>query len=444
MGMFDDAMGMGMLRSSHQPICPREQHCSEWSRHYMKYCLCNLKDVVSLSLGLVSVISWGVAEIPQIITNYKQKSAEGLSLAFLFTWIVGDLFNLFGCLLEPATLFTITTLVLTGQTIYYGHIYHRLKSNKQSHKLAPAEAVEKKRSCGSVVAKKQDYNEDGGGNATNVFVSGIAPSSPIPLPGLPCYSSMEGELYYMSARSLSKSHTPTAGSFLVQRRTTSFYERSSIEDPLLGRNASMQYEPPSNTKTMLCAFSVVTFFLGTLNLHLMGSSRLKMVFEEPNRGVVIQVGRKLLQVSSSLLQETGSTGSSKIGTILGWGMAAIYMSGRLPQICLNIRKGNVEGLNPLMFVFALGGNITYVASILVSSLEWSKISANLPWLVDAGGCMPRVKIRTILKRQRNIMLPRGISLQLTYAITPIYGADVNEALVVAFLTRPNKVLLAFL
>ncbi|KAF5937877.1 hypothetical protein HYC85_025383 [Camellia sinensis] len=253
--------------------------------------------------------------------------------------------------------------------------------------LAPTEAVEKKRSCGSVLAKKQDYNEDRGGNATNVFVSGIAPSSPIPLPGLPCYSSMEGELYYMSARSLSKSHTPTAGSFLVQRRTTSFYERNSIEDPLLGRNASMQYEPPSNTKTMLCAFSVVTFFLGTLNLHLMGSSRLKMVFEEPNRGVVIQVGRKLLQVSSSLLQETGSTGSSKIGTILGWGMAAIYMSGRLPQICLNIRKGNVEGLNPLMFVFALGGNITYVASILVSSLEWSKISANLPWLVDAGGCV---------------------------------------------------------
>ncbi|XP_028083757.1 lysosomal amino acid transporter 1-like [Camellia sinensis] len=318
-------MGMGMLRSSHQPICPREQHCSEWSRHYMKYCLCNLKDGVSLSLGLVSVISWGVAEIPQIITNYKQKSAEGLSLAFLFTWIVGDLFNLFGCLLEPATLptqfymailFTITTLVLTGQTIYYGHIYHRLKSNKQSHKLAPAEAVEKKRSCGSVVAKKQDYNEDGGGNATNVFVSGIAPSSPIPLPGLPCYSSMEGELYYI-------------------------------------------------------ILSPVVCPIGKTNRLSLNNSFLSLE----------------LQVSSSLLQETGSTGSSKIGTILGWGMAAIYMSGRLPQICLNIRKGNVEGLNPLMFVFALGGNITYVASILVSSLEWSKISANLPWLVDAGGCV---------------------------------------------------------
>ncbi|KAF5201261.1 PQ-loop repeat family protein / transmembrane family protein, partial [Thalictrum thalictroides] len=52
-----------------------------------------------------------------------------------------------------------------------------------------------------------------------------------------------------------------------------------------------------------------------------------------------------------------------------------------------IRRGNVEGLSPLMFIFALVGNMTYVASILVSSLQWSKISANLPWLVDAGGCV---------------------------------------------------------
>ncbi|KAJ6749528.1 hypothetical protein OIU85_000191 [Salix viminalis] len=68
-------------------------------------------------------------------------------------------------------------------------------------------------------------------------------------------------------------------------------------------------------------------------------------------------------------------------------MAAIYMGGRLPQIFLNIKRGNVEGLNPLMFVFALIGNITYVASILVDSMAWSKIRANLPWIVDAGGCV---------------------------------------------------------
>jgi hypothetical protein len=40
-----------------------------------------------------------------------------------------------------------------------------------------------------------------------------------------------------------------------------------------------------------------------------------------------------------------------------------------------------------MFTFALLGNSTYVGSILVNSLEWSKLRPNLPWLVDAGGCV---------------------------------------------------------
>jgi uncharacterized protein with PQ loop repeat len=134
------------------PSCPSSRHCEEWARTYLKYCLCSQKDSAALALGLLSVISWGVAEVPQIITNYRQKSTEGLSVAFLMTWIVGyvccftcflllgcviafmiiivvvlrcyaryliilslllfylyrDLFNLIGCFLEPATVRSIT------------------------------------------------------------------------------------------------------------------------------------------------------------------------------------------------------------------------------------------------------------------------------------------------------------------------------------------------
>uniref|UniRef100_A0A453EPE9 Uncharacterized protein n=1 Tax=Aegilops tauschii subsp. strangulata TaxID=200361 RepID=A0A453EPE9_AEGTS len=46
-----------------------------------------------------------------------------------------------------------------------------------------------------------------------------------------------------------------------------------------------------------------------------------------------------------------------------------------------------EGLSPLMFTFALVGNTTYVGSILVNSLDWARLRPNLPWLVDAGGCV---------------------------------------------------------
>jgi uncharacterized protein with PQ loop repeat len=78
---------------------------------------------------------------------------------------------------------------------------------------------------------------------------------------------------------------------------------------------------------------------------------------------------------------------SPLGEVFGWIMAVIYMGGRLPQIWLNIKRGTAEGLNPLMFMFALVGNITYVGSILVRSTEWSQLKPNLPWLVDAGVCV---------------------------------------------------------
>ncbi|KAJ6420010.1 hypothetical protein OIU84_030017, partial [Salix udensis] len=85
--------------------CVKEQKpCARWVQKYFKDCLCNLRDEFSFSFGLVSLVCWGVAEIPQIITNFRTKSSHGVSLAFLLTWVAGDIFNLVGCLLEPATL----------------------------------------------------------------------------------------------------------------------------------------------------------------------------------------------------------------------------------------------------------------------------------------------------------------------------------------------------
>ncbi|KAM0022474.1 hypothetical protein Hdeb2414_s0023g00628981 [Helianthus debilis subsp. tardiflorus] len=82
----------------------------------------------------------------------------------------------------------------------------------------------------------------------------------------------------------------------------------------------------------------------------------------------------------NLLQDNGGSYTSNYGQWLGWLMAAIYMGGRIPQIVLN-------GLNPLMFIFALVANATYVGSILVRSTEWERIKANIPWLLDAAVCV---------------------------------------------------------
>ncbi|KAL4203273.1 hypothetical protein AMTRI_Chr01g103170 [Amborella trichopoda] len=346
------------------PVCPINKHCWEWARVYMKYCICDVKDWLSLILGLISVISWGVAEIPQIISNYKEKTSESLSMAFLLTWVFGDFFNLFGCLLEPATLptqfytavlYAVITLILTLQAIYFGHIYPQVKAS--------------------------------GTPMDDHYVS----TSPIPVADnvLPRFSSTGRDLYFtycfsMFARSLASIATPTAGSYLAHSRASpiTLLQQHSVEEPLLGAFVSTQSVPPLNTKNMLYSFSAIILFLGSFNLHRSATSQCNEAIHETSQGVVIQLGRKLLQnlgESSSL-----GEGHSLVGNFMGWAMAAIYMGGRLRQICLN---GSVEGLNPLMFIFALIGNSTYVGSILVRSIEWSKIHPNLPWLVDAGACV---------------------------------------------------------
>ncbi|XP_027359316.1 probable vacuolar amino acid transporter YPQ1 [Abrus precatorius] len=361
-------------------LCLGSQQCMQWAKMSS-----DVKDRVSTTLGIISVIVWVVAEIPQLITNYKEKSSEGLSVTFLLTWIIGDLFNLFGCLLEPATLltqlytavlYTIITLSLCLQAIYYGHIYPKLKCNRQLKIDTPTNAEQGK----SGMERANDANQSI--EFDRLERPGVGLSSPIPLPAHAQKTFVERQLYYQSARYLSKTGTPST-SILGQRSTPLIV--NPIQEPLLGSAILAQSAPVLKTKTTLCLVSTLTF-LGAFNLLQSPDARSHSMSSKPRQEFVIYVGRKLLQVSGNHLSEHDVVGESSVGTLLGWAMALIYMGGRLPQICLNIRRGNCKGINPLMFLFALIGNVTYVASILVRSLEWSKIAPNLPWLIEPGGC----------------------------------------------------------
>ncbi|KAL6626434.1 hypothetical protein ACP70R_030160 [Stipagrostis hirtigluma subsp. patula] len=362
---------MGIFGGTPPPSCPSSRHCAEWARMYLKYCLCSHRDGAALTLGLVSVISWGVAEVPQIITNYRQKSTEGLSIAFLMTWIVGDLFNVAGCFLEPATLptqfymallYTMTTLILTGQTIYYSHIYHRLKAKKSGAISKP----QKHQRGDASLREKLLGAKDGGASRNNKKSDATVsiPSSPIPVntkfvEQYHAPSSPSTDYYYASARSLSTSPVPTAGTWLGNNRQWSRTppQTNDQREYSIGEFASAQSAPSTTTKNALSVVPWMGLLLGTCVLHfLVGSTH-----REVPGGIVIPVGRKLLLFADDHGHSSLSHGSgSEIGSILGWAMAIIYMGGRLPQIFLNMQRGHAEGLNPLMFTFALVGNSTYV------------------------------------------------------------------------------------
>ncbi|KAG9440875.1 hypothetical protein H6P81_021040 [Aristolochia fimbriata] len=341
--------------------CAKEgKPCLFWAEKVFSDCLCNARDEVSFGFGLLSLLAWAVAEIPQIVTNCCTQSGHGVSLAFLLTWVVGDVFNLVGCLLEPATLptqyytallYTITTVVLVLQTIYYDYVRSWWKSRR--FKLIHSPATEEEEDTNRLPLKSNPH------------------TSTDPTTTTPLKISRKSDTYYRSARSLASSGTPTYGSYLPGSGPSAL----AVPDDDSSDDETFPSCKPTSTKPITIPRSVGygTFISASLSL--------------PYHSKALLMGRSNSGLSRRLLLEKHVVESNVYGLWLGWLMAAIYMGGRLPQIWLNIKRGSVEGLNPLMFVFALIANITYVGSILVRSTEWEKTKANMPWLLDAVVCV---------------------------------------------------------
>ncbi|XP_057769950.1 probable vacuolar amino acid transporter YPQ3 isoform X2 [Salvia miltiorrhiza] len=355
---------MKIAAQSAASYCVEEKKaCIGWAETYFKDCLCNAGDEISFAFGLFSLLFWGVAEIPQIITNFRTKSGHGISIFFLLTWILGDIFNLMGCLLEPATLptqfytavlYTVTTVVLVIQSFYYD--YYRRWRNVQ-----PKES-------------DQEVDED----LKKPLRATPQTDSSIPIPSTRSATPRREAYYYTSARSMAASTTPP-----IRMRSYLWPIKSGPSAVGIDNDSSSDDEAPpipprnavSRPKPIPRSAGYGAFLATSMNMP-RESKALVQVYLGLS-------GRKLLQVG--LNEENGA--ESALGQWLGWMMAAIYMGGRLPQIWLNIKRGSVEGLNPLMFIFALAANATYVASILVRSTAWDKITANLPWLLDAAVCV---------------------------------------------------------
>ena len=108
-----------------------------------------LREGFSGALGSISLACWIFLLLPQLIENYRNGSAEAISLAFIFVWFIGDICNLAGALwagLVPTVIaigvyFCIADGVLIGQCLYY-HIKNKRKQGKDALRAdSIAEAV---------------------------------------------------------------------------------------------------------------------------------------------------------------------------------------------------------------------------------------------------------------------------------------------------------------
>ncbi|EGN98249.1 hypothetical protein SERLA73DRAFT_183181 [Serpula lacrymans var. lacrymans S7.3] len=70
-------------------------------------------EVASSVLGWISIACWIIVYSPQILENYQLQSGEGLSLLFVYVWLLGDLCNLVGAVMGEL----LPTVILLG--LYY-------------------------------------------------------------------------------------------------------------------------------------------------------------------------------------------------------------------------------------------------------------------------------------------------------------------------------------
>ncbi|KAF8421925.1 vacuolar membrane PQ loop repeat protein [Tirmania nivea] len=91
------------------------------------------REALSGISGSISLASWILLLVPQLIENFRNGNAEGISTAFLLTWLVGDIANLVGSIwanLLPtvvtlALYYCFADFVLLSQVLYYNQLSRR-------------------------------------------------------------------------------------------------------------------------------------------------------------------------------------------------------------------------------------------------------------------------------------------------------------------------------
>ncbi|KAM3068975.1 putative vacuolar membrane transporter [Clarireedia jacksonii] len=289
-------------------------------------------DIAAISgiLGSISIACWIVVFSPQIIENWRRGSADGLSLQFIIIWLAGDVFNIWGAVLQGvlptmiilAVYYTIADIVLLGQCFYY-----RGFTWKDEVKPAPKPAA----------------NSIGEPNET----TGLLPPS----------------------------HNTTN-----QRRRSSAISAQHLSPvvPLLDAPKPTTSQPPAlaNAKPttplqtflfnffsilLVCTAGVVGWYISDRTSHSHHNPPSAPPESEPD------------QLTFSYW-----------GQIFGYLCAALYLGSRIPQLLLNYRRKSTSGISMLFFLFACIGNLTYVLSIFAYEASCAQAGRN-----ETGkGCEP--------------------------------------------------------
>lgn len=299
---------------------------------------------------------------PQIIENFRRRSADGLSLLFLGIWLAGDVFNILGAVFQSvlptmiilAVYYTLADIVLLGQCLYYRGL---LPFERYRRGLVPESGRDEEDATTTTTTGNRD--------------SAAAEQSPL--------LHHEGD---------------------SQRRRRSFREHLSnvdgthlspavpiIDPPHVDATTSLQHTArKSATPLQKVAFNMFAVAL---------------VFAAGVSGWYIS---SMVSTTSPEDHRRGRTETSLkfdfMGQVFGYLCTALYLGSRIPQLLLNYQRKSTEGISLLFFLFACLGNLTFVLSIFAfvpvcaeeqcapgesRDIYLRYLVVNAPWLIGSLG-----------------------------------------------------------
>ncbi|EEH03655.1 PQ loop repeat protein [Histoplasma capsulatum G186AR] len=285
--------------------------------------------LVSSTLGILSIVSWLFAQLPQIYKNYKVQSTCGLSIWFLIEWCLGDATNLLGAILLRQAGWQITVasyyvFVDVALVIQY-YFYTYLKDWRLRRRGGYMQVSDPGFSDGDM------YN-------------GIVPTEENTILGLSPTSILPSEPKTVTSKKDLGVDTPLGSSLSRPNEK----QRSPRIIYRVGGSSSIT--PSSSPRTIV--------FLSMLCVVL------------ANAAATSPSGQ-----NAPIFTPSQTDARKVAGKISSWSSTILYLASRIPQLYKNYGRKSTSGLSPLLFFAAFCGNFFYSSSLLTNPNAWSDLPA---------------------------------------------------------------------
>lgn len=295
-----------------------------WVREGLHDCVYDAWQITSVVLGLLNVLCWLTAQAPQFYKNYKRGGCEALSLWFLAEWLLGDTFNLLGCLLTGSQLPT-----QTG-TAYYFVASDCLMLAQYAYYSAKGLAGDAGDECPSDADSAE----------------GVA----APLLG-------DGE---EAGEEQERSQTRRGSGRAAAPLLAALGTVALVGAGGYGAGGEREVGPRGPARRLL----------GGAVVHAASGLAGAGAGEDP-RPVCGATYNPRWMVDA--------------GQAMGWLSAVFYLGSRASQIAHNLKNGTAEGLSLGMFGLAITANVLYAGSVMLRTDNFTQLAEAAPWLVGSLG-----------------------------------------------------------